>query len=297
MTYFSERETGEVPRVGTEITDTAWGGIAALVRARIADGSFGARYPDNCSDPNGTRPCGTDDSAFWDAMKGDIPRLAERDRILMSEPPPTLDVMDMIQFCWTAIGKPIQRGYHSYLQHHHLDFDIETGRAEFRDAVNQILRRNGMAYELTEVGEVQRSAPTGLGEALVQAVFATGDSDLDTMLETARRKFLDPDESVRRESLEKLWDAWERVKTVEPGSDKLARVTILLDRAAGSNGSGFRQMLETEAREVTNIGNSFQIRHSETTQEALTSSNHVDYLFHRLFALIRLVLRTTGRGG
>ena len=297
MTYFSERESGEIPRTGTEITDTAWRGITALIRARIADGSFGARYPENCSDPNGTRPCGTDENAFWDAMKGDIPRLAERDWILAYEPPPTLDVMDMIQFCWTAMGKPIQLGYHSYFQHHHLDFDIEAGRTEFRDAVNQILRRNGLAYELSEVGEVQRLAPAGLRETLVQTVFATGDSDLDIMLESARQKFLDPGENVRREALEKLWDAWERVKTVEPGPDKRAQTTALLDRAAGSSGPNFRQMLETEAREVTSIGNAFQIRHTETTQERLVDSDHVDYLFHRLFALIRLVLRTTGRGG
>ena len=297
MTYFSDRETGEVPRIGTEVTSTAWRGIVALIQARVADGSFGATYPENCSDPNGVRPIGTDENAFWDAMRGDIPQLANREWIPAHDPPPVTDVMDMIEFCWTAVGKPIQRGYHEYHQHHHLDFDIDPGRAEFRNAVNQILQRNGLAYELTNTGEVQRLAPEGLRETLIQTVFATGNSDLDTMLESARQKFLDPDEAVRREALEKLWDAWERVKTVEPGQDKRAQVTALLDRAAGSDGSKFRETLETEARELTTIGNSFQIRHSETTQEPLNSSDHVDYLFHRLFSLICLVLRTTGRGG
>ncbi len=279
-----------------EVPNTAWRGFVALILSRIADGSFGASYPEACQDGSG--PYGTHESMFWAAIEAEIPTVIEHQWILANEePPPTLNVMDIIEFCWRKIGKPIQRGYHEFFQHHHLDFDIETGRAEFRDAVNQILRRNGLAYELTKAGEVQRLAPAGLREALVQSVFATGDSDLDTMLETARRKFLDADESVRREALEKLWDAWERVKTVEPGPDKRSQATALLDRAAGSRGPNFRQMLETEAREVTNIGNAFQIRHTETTQERLVDSDHVDYLFHRLFALIRLVLRTTGRGG
>ena len=296
MTYFSDREAGGTPRTATEVTITAWRGFVALILSRIADGSFGASYPEACQD--GAGPYGTHEVMFWAAMEAEIPTLIEHQFILTNEePPPTLNVMDVIEFCWRKSGKPSQRGYHEHFQHYHLVFDIEAGRAEFRDAVNEILRRNGLAYELTGGGEIQRLAPLGLREALIQTVFATGDSDLDTMLESARQKFLDPDEAVRREALEKLWDAWERVKTVEPGQDKLAQVTALLDRAAGSDGSKFRETLETEARELTTIGNSFQIRHSETTQEPLNSSDHVDYLFHRMFALIRLVLRTTGRGG
>lgn len=298
MTYFSERETGEIPLTVTEIPPTAWRGIVALIQGRVTDGSFGATFPENCSDPEGVRPIGTDESRFWDAMRGDVPGLPESYQILAaSEPLPVLKVMDMIEFCWRAIGKPFQRGYHPYFQHHHLVFDIEAGRTDFRQAINQVFRRSGLAYELTEVGKIQRLAPPGLREALVHTTFNTGDSNLDIMLETARRKFLSADETLRREALEKLWDAWERVKTVEPGPNKSAQATTLLDRAAGSDGSNFRAMLETEARELATIGNSFQIRHSETTQEPLISPDHVDYLFHRLFSLIRLVLRMTGRGG
>jgi hypothetical protein len=117
------------------------------------------------------------------------------------------------------------------------------------------------------------------------------------MLETARRKFLDPNEVVRRDALEKLWDGWERLKTIESGPDKKAQVAALLDRVSSSAGPNFRQILEAEATQLTKMGNSFQIRHSETTQERLRSSDHVDYMFHRLFALVRLVLRASGRGG
>ena len=210
------------------------------------------------------------------------------------EPPRTLDILDLIEFCWRCIGKPERRSYHDYFRHHHLTYDIDAGRAEFAEAINRIFRRGGLAYELTADGRIERLAPPVLREALSSAVFRTGDRELDRLLETARRKFLDPDETVRRESLEALWDAWERLKTLGAGADKKALVHGLLDSVAGPSMARFRGALEREAKELTWIGNNLRIRHAETSQESLASSAHVDYLFHRLFALILLILRERG---
>jgi hypothetical protein len=110
------------------------------------------------------------------------------------------------------------------------------------------------------------------------------------MLETARRKFLDPDEAIRREALEALWDAWERLKTLG-GQDKKTQAAAMLEAAAGRSSPKLRQALDTEARQLTIIGNSLQIRHSETGQERIARSEQVDYLFHRLFSLIQVILR------
>lgn len=138
-------------------------------------------------------------------------------------------------------------------------------------------------------GQIIRLAPPVLREALQSTTFSTGDSELDAMLEVARKKFLDPDIEVRRESLEKLWDAWERLKTILPGKDKKVSIGKLLEKASPE--SKFREVLEKEARELTDIGNTFKIRHSETKQIPVEYSEHVDYLFHRLFAIIQLLLR------
>ncbi len=271
-----------------------WGGLATLILARVDDGSFGASYPVTCTD--GAGPIGTDDSALWNAMRADIPSLLERPWCLtQDEPPSALKVMDIIEFCWRSVGKPIRKDYHSFFTHHHLDFNIDAGRNEFSEAVNRIFRRNGLAFELTVDGRIERLAPPVLREELNQVTFNTGNAVLDGMLESARQKFLDPDEAVRRDALEKLWDAWERLKTLEQGSDKKAQVTVLLDNAAGSGSPKLRDALEEEARVLTKIGNSLQIRHSETTQERLSNVDHVDYLFHRLFAFVQMRLRATGR--
>ncbi len=201
----------------------------------------------------------------------------------------------MIEFCWRCVGKPDRIEYHSYFSHYHLQFDIEAGQDEFRDDVNRILRRNGLAYELTEQGSIERLAAPVLREELAAIQFDTGEAELDRLLETARRKFLNPNEVVRREALEVLWDAWERLKTLGSGSDKKAKITSLLDDTAGSSSPQFRAALEREATELTWIGNHLQIRHSEMSQERLAEGKHIDYLFHRLLSLIQAILRMNGR--
>ena len=290
MSYFSEREEGERSREQKEIGAGPWGGILALIRARIENGSFGASYPVACEDGRGPTRC--DESAFWRALCADVPTIQEDSRFEFDKPPRTLDILDTIEFCWRCVGHPVRDEYHEFFGHYHLRFDIEGGRGEFREAVNRIFRCNGLAYELTEQGQVERLAPPVLREALASAQFRTGEPELDRMLETARRKFLDPDEAIRREALKALWDAWERLKTLGCGRDKRAQAASILNHAAGASSPGFRGALDREAKELNWIGNHLQIRHSETTQERLVRGEQVDYLFHRMFGLIQMILRT-----
>lgn len=289
--YFSDREFGARPRIKEEISRNAWGGIIALIKSYIADSSFGYRYPLLCQEGKGIYGC--DENSFSLAIEAEIPSVRwplSQDRI-----PTTPEILDIIEFCHRAVGKPIKIDYHRFLGHSHFRFEVEEGRVAFRGDINLIFSRNGLAYELGTDGSIVRLAPVVLRDALRYAIFKTGDADLDLLLESARTKYLDPDPNVRRESLEKLWDAWERLKSIEPDKNKKSSVEALLNKAASEQ--NFRERLDKEARELTEIGNKFRIRHSETNQTSLELSEHLDYLFHRLFALIRLFLRTNGRGG
>jgi hypothetical protein len=202
--------------------------------------------------------------------------------------------LDLLEFCYRNVAKPESDGYHGFFRHNHLTFHVETGRSEFREAVNRVFARNGIAFELATSGEVQRLGPAILAPALQKATFHTGDTLLDALIEDARTKFLDPDLKVRSESLEKLWDAFERLKTLEGGSKKTSITSLL---ANGIKDPEMRKRIEAELMQLTEIGNTFMIRHTEVGKTPITSSEQVDYLFHRMFALIQLLLRSTKRGG
>jgi hypothetical protein len=106
---------------------------------------------------------------------------------------------------------------------------------------------------------------------------------------------LSPDPRLRQEALERIWDAFERLKTIEPGADKKASVEALLRRAIAE--PNLRENVNDDMTDLTWIGNRFMIRHTETDKIPVGESDHVDYLFHRMFAVIRLLLRATNRGG
>ncbi len=69
---------------------------------------------------------------------------------------------------------------------------------------------------------------TSLGDSpvlrtVVSGGFKTGDPVLDELLRVAQSKFLSNNPNLRKEAMEKLWDAWERLKTLEIGKDKRIR--------------------------------------------------------------------------
>ncbi|QPM90615.1 hypothetical protein PSAL_018540 [Pseudooceanicola algae] len=212
------------------------------------------------------------------------------------EVPDTPVILDLLEFCAKAVGEPIQGAYHSFHRHHHLSWNRDAGLARFVGDVNLLLRRNAVAYELTAAGQARRLLPEAIANTIFGALFQTGDAETDRFLEAARQRFLSPKPEDRQDALEKLWDAFERLKTLEPGANKRVQADALLDHVAPP-GSGFRKALGREASELTTIGNSLRIRHSETTQEALTSLDQIDYLFTRMFAFVRVILKGTGRGG
>jgi hypothetical protein len=286
--YFSDRENGPRPRTEEVIGLVVWKGIAATVQTLVDDGSFGLTFPAVCND--GADVFGTHVTNWQSVLMAEHPAIEWP--FHLDAAPDTLAILDLIQFAHDNIGKPIKGSHHEFFSHFHLTFDRDAGRAEFRQKISRLFARNGLAYELREDGMIVRLAPTVLQEMLQAATFQTGDGTLDGMLESARTKFLNPNPQVRRESLEKLWDAWERLKTIGEGNDKKSQVNKILDQAATE--PNFRRVLETEAKALTDVGNNFLIRHSETNRTAIGPDQHVDYLFHRLFSLVWMILKSRG---
>ena len=289
--YYSERHEGEAEREQQDISISFWGGFVSFVESRSRDGWFAERYPIHCFEA--PLPVETDQVSLGQAFSAHNPRVPWP--LKSQNVPATLDALDAVEFFGRIVSKPTRRVYHDYGCHNHItSFDLAHGFKEYRAEVNTMLRRCGHPYELDTSGRIQRMGPPVLRESLESAVFSSGDLELDRLLETARRKFQDPDLNVRMEAIEKLWDAWERLKTILPG-DKKTSVKALLDTAVAE--PTLRDRVEREARELTDIGNIFMIRHYETDKVPIKESDHVDYLFHRMFALILMILRVWRKAG
>jgi hypothetical protein len=285
---FTDRHGQGKARTAEALDDTTRLGLLELVSTKIQQGWFGESFPHMCDDGFGNAGCDVDSMRKMLGAYSVIDPTS-RDSRDASDP----EIFDLLEFSYEKISFPVEGDWHSYMRHNHYSYDQEKGRAEFQADVNRILERNGIAFELVD-GEVKRLGPAGFHEALGTATFKTGDGPLDDMLEDARGKFLNRDVKVRRESLERLWDAWERLKTLEQGKDKKAKVKALLDHV--SKEPTLRQVVEDEANALTGIGNNFMIRHTEVGKVAVATSRDVDYFFQRLFSLIHLLLRATGRG-
>lgn len=296
--YFSDRQNGPRARTEQVISPTVWAGLVATVQALINSGAFGLRFPERC--PDGQATCGGDAVALTASVSAEMPGLAwpleavsidGEGYFAEHQPfaPDTLLVLDFIEFVHASVAKPISGKYHDYFSHHHLTFDQEAGQEDFRVTVNRIFARNGVAFEMLPNGRIERVLPLVLGEELKQTLFNTGDRTLDNMLDECRAKFSDRNPLVHREALERLWDAWERLKSLADPSDKKRSVKIILD--AVTSVPSLRERLEKEATELNSIGNSHLIRHSEISQVPVIDVDQVDYLFHRLFAMIQLMLR------
>ena len=299
--YFSDQENG--PRVRTEqvISPTVWAGLVGTVQASINSAAFGLRFPERC--PDGQAICGYDPDSSAAAVIAEMPGLAwplettsgvEDGFFSQCQPfaPDTLVILDFIEFVYASVAKPIPGKYHDFFSHQHLSFDQQLGQEEFRATVDRIFAHNGVAFEMLSTGRLVRVLPLVLGDDLRRTVFNTGDRTLDNMLEECRPKFSDRNSLVRREALERLWGAWERLKSLADPGDKKRSIKIILDAAASE--PSLRGRLEAEALELNFIGNSHLIRHSEVNQVPIVDVDHIDYLFHRLFAMIQLMLRKQG---
>jgi hypothetical protein len=214
MEYFSDKEGKNKPQTVDAITPAAWGGIVAFIQSLLAAGAFGKQYPEMC--PDGDGPIGTDEHSFVLALKAEVPDIewplkiteeAHWDGDEYHEETPcaaeTMTALDLIQFCYQAVAKPIQASYHSFFRHHHLLFDEESGRDDFNDKINTIFRRNAIAFALEYDGTIRRTIPEQF-KSFISTHIRTGDSVLDDMIDDAQKKILNPDTKIRKEAVECL---------------------------------------------------------------------------------------------
>lgn len=122
-------------------------------------------------------------------------------------------------------------------------------------------------------------------ELLYSNSIMSDDEEINSLLEIARQKFFDKQE--KQIAVEKLWDAFERIKSYYDDDKKKSSAQLVSILSGKINECDFNE----EFTELTKIGNKNMIRHSEKDKNKIDDSNYLDYLFFRMMSLINLCLK------
>jgi len=150
--------------------------------------------------------------------------------------------------------------------------------SDFRKFVDDSIRVNEV-LELEEVLDLNLNL-----DLLFERQSTTKDEELNLLINEAKERYLKPNDQIV--ALEKLWDAFERMKTYYD-KDKKKSATILIAKMSTELDIS---ELQQEFENLTKIGNFYRIRHHETDKRPLTDASQVKYLFFRMLALIDLAV-------
>lgn len=153
----------------------------------------------------------------------------------------------------------------------------------FAAQVNALFKLNGVPYKL-ENGRIESTLDVTIKKKDISAIPERGLKDL---LMEAESYYNSGNKQI---AVEKLWDAFERLKTYySPTLNKFQSATKIIDDMSGSS-ADFKTMYKTEFKALTDIGNSFRIRHHEKNKIDITDDRQYDYFYKRCLALISVAI-------
>lgn len=254
------------------------------------------RFSELCPDGNGC--CGLDMSKMAAFLKFEIPTLYRDSYNRIVAPDRYYDtydqyaLLDYIEFIGNNIKDVTDRYWHGYFKHHELSFG-ESGVAfeKFRQDINAIFEKTGLLYSYSEYGEIERVEENSvLSEDIEIAIAAVKEQGLRELLMAAIQKHKSPKPTDHRDAVEKIWDAWERLKTYYTTMDKKASASKIVNDIAGGH-QDYIALFDTEFTTLTKIGNNHRIRHHETDKIDITDDKHYDYFFNRCLSIIALAIQ------
>jgi hypothetical protein len=157
---------------------------------------------------------------------------------------------------------------------------LQTAIKDFRKFINESISANE-TVSLVDILDLNINL-----ELLFEYTADTEDEELNKLIEEAKSRFLNPKDKYI--AIEKLWDAFERIKTYfDSGKQKSKSADKLVNII--SNGFN-KSIFNEEFRMLTDVGNNYRIRHHETDKSEINNSKHLNYLFFRMLCLIDLCL-------
>ena len=163
-------------------------------------------------------------------------------------------------------------------------FDIIELYAVYKDEgfeveVNAIIQDIG--YKLLD-GKIMSAQPQVRVELPVEP-------SLRGLIQIAERYFMKEDAESKQLALEKIWDAFEKLRTYY-SPEKKKSMARLIDKIAGGD-AALAEKFNTEFMGLGEIGNKYQIRHFETGKIPISDVRLKEYWYQRCLSLINLSIK------
>jgi hypothetical protein len=297
MAYFSERNNMRKPIERTfKITPDMYSLLIDCCEKYLENIAW--TCPAFCDDGRGI--CGINYEKLGIKLRFDIPDLYMDRRDMVSAPGPSdvydqYALLDYIEFIAQNCKDITSRQYHSYFHHYELTFSSTSSQRfrELQNEINAVFDKTGLLYKLTDQRIIERVVEHEITtKDISMLVMSVPEQGVRDLLNEAISLFRQPNPAARNTAVEKIWDAFERLKTFycKSGLDKKTSVSkIIFDMANGQ--APLIELFDKEFRELTAIGNDFRIRHHETTKIDISDIKHYDYFFNRCLSLIALAVQ------
>lgn len=256
------------------------------------------KYKKEC--PDGRGCCGLDKEAFDNEMRFEIPglfrgwdgRLSNVVKSLVYNHQMQYAILDLIEFMYDNVRDIIYSKRHEYYKHDDISFGSSFKTAnKFREEINSNFNKMGLLYTLNEDGMVERIVEnTVLNNDIEKTIDKVNEPEIKKLLNQAILSYKTPHPDARETSVEKIWDALERLKTYYTSLDKKHSSEKIVNDMSNAQ-QPFIDLFNAEFKTLTDIGNKFRIRHHETDKIDITDSRHYDYFFNRCLSLIALAIQ------
>lgn len=199
-------------------------------------------------------------------------------------------LLDLIEYFALNIEDISERWNNRYQNYKTIDC-LETSDIfiNFKEEINEIFTESGLLYELTDERIIERIVENSpLTKEIENNFAAVPEIGTRELLKDAVALYKTPNSTARQDSVEKIWDAFERLKTYYT-ADKKHSAEKIVNNMSGGN-SEFYNLFNDEFKRLTDIGNKYRIRHHETDKIDITDIRYYDYLFNRCLSLIALAI-------
>jgi hypothetical protein len=182
------------------------------------------------------------------------------------------DLFDVIEFLYDNVSKPIDLRFPKNGNYYYETFDMETGKQEFRDSMNQLLCDYREGYELSENGEILEFPEQKLEDLVLEELPPYDPENVEQRVQSAILKFRRSRSSLdgKRDAVRDLCDVLEFLRR--------PHIKALIS--------------SQDESDLFNIANNFGLRHHENTQKQdYDKAIWYNWMFYYYLATIHACLK------